>query len=161
MNDQTPKSGAADSPSEAAPNPAEFYRETVLQHSVEPVGFQAEIEPTHAAERYNPLCGDRVTVRFRVAGDRIEAAAFDGEACAICLASASLLCEKTPGHTLSELQSTSQWLESLLQGEDQEGGDDDLRALSGVRRYPSRIRCALLPWEAAGLAVSESGDPDD
>jgi len=80
---------------------AEFYRETILRHSVEPVGFKASIEATHENEQYNPLCGDRVLVRLQVERDEIKAAAFDGAACAICMASASLLCEEAQGKNVA------------------------------------------------------------
>lgn len=134
--------------------PAEFYRETVLRHSVSPTGFRRAIEATHEGECYNPLCGDRVTVRFRVEDGRIGAAAFDGEACAICLASASMLCAHAPGRTVRELGATRDWLKGLLDGRERTDGDPELLALAGVRRYPSRIRCALLPWEAAEKALA-------
>lgn len=136
-----------------APDPAEFYRDTVLRHSVEPVGFRRDIGATHEAECYNPLCGDRVTVKFRLEDDHIADAAFDAEACAICMASASMLCAHAPGQQRLEFVGTGAWLEALLNGTDHPGGNADLRSLAGVRRYPSRIRCALLPWEAAKKAL--------
>lgn len=139
-------------------DPTEFYRETVLRHSVEPVGYHQAIEATHEAERYNPLCGDRVTLKFHVTRERIEEAAFEGEACAICLASASLLCEHAPGLTPAELQRTGESLGALLSGEEVEAIDADLRSLAGVRKYPSRIRCAQLPWEAAEKALSDAAE---
>ena len=146
-------SKSAESEIPGAANPAEFYRETVLRHSVEPVGFHKAIDVTHEAERYNPLCGDRVTVKFHVEENVIEDAAFEGEACAICLASASLLCAHAPGLSPAELAHTGQQLGALLDGQDAGEVSADLRSLAGVRRYPSRIRCALLPWEAAGKAL--------
>lgn len=136
-------------------DPAEFYRETVLRHSVEPVGYRKAIEATHEAERFNPLCGDRVTLRFRVEQARIEDAAFEGEACAICLASASLLCAHAPGMDPAGLITAGDRLKTLLDGQDVDDVSPDLRSLAGVHRYPSRIRCALLPWEAAEKALGE------
>jgi len=133
---------------------AEFYRETVLRHSVEPVGFQAEIEATHENEQYNPLCGDRVSMRFQVEGDEIRAAAFDGAACAICMASASMLCAEATGKNISRIQAIYEWLQKALKGSDEAAGPESLHALLGVRRYPSRIKCALLPWVAAVKALA-------
>jgi nitrogen fixation NifU-like protein len=144
-------SGPADAPDER--ELAEFYRETIMRHSLEPVGFQAHIEATHENEQYNPLCGDRVTIRFQVRGDEIEAAAFDGAACAICLASASLVCAEAPGHSLDFVRSTHDWLQQALKGKQAEAGPKALQALLGVRRYPSRIKCAMLPWIAAIKAL--------
>jgi nitrogen fixation NifU-like protein len=132
---------------------ADFYRETVLRHSVEPVGFQADILATHENEQYNPLCGDRVLLRFQVAGDKIEAAAFDGAACAICMASASLLCEDAAGKKVSHVHATHDWLQKALKGKEETQGPQSLQALLGVRRYPSRIKCAMLPWIAAVKAL--------
>ena len=134
---------------------AEFYRETVLRHSVEPVGFHEEIEATHENEQYNPLCGDRVLMRFQVEGDEIKAAAFDGAACAICMASASMLCAEATGKKVSRIQAIHDWLQKALRGSDDTAGPESLMALLGVRRYPSRIKCALLPWVAAVKALAE------
>ena len=132
---------------------AEFYRETILRHSVEPVGFQAPIDATHENEQYNPLCGDRVTVRFQVHGDEIKAAAFDGAACAICMASASLLCEHAAGKRLGFIRTTHDWLQQALKGIETAAGPEALKALLAVRRYPSRVKCVMLPWIAALKAL--------
>jgi len=134
---------------------AEFYRETILRHSVNPVGYQLSIDATHQNEQYNPLCGDRVNVRFHIKGEDIEAAAFDGEACAICMASASLLCAQVAGKKRHFVRSTHDWLQRALAGEVVAAGPKDLQALLGVRRYPSRIKCAMLPWIAALKALME------
>ena len=90
------------SETDSAPELLKLYRETVLQHTIEPVGFRADIDATHVNEQYNPLCGDRVEIRFRIAGTTIEAAAFDAESCAICMASASLLCQEISGQQVGE-----------------------------------------------------------
>jgi len=133
---------------------ADFYRETILRHSVEPVGFRTEIDATHENEQYNPLCGDRVSVRLSVEGDEIKAAAFDGAACAICMASASMLCEEVAGKHRSCVHTTHDWLEKALKGTGDEAGPESVRALLGVRKYPSRIKCAMLPWIAAVKALA-------
>lgn len=145
MNDQ--------SGSQAERELADFYRETILRHSVDPVGFQADIEATHENEQYNPLCGDRVLLRFEVDGDEIRAAAFDGAACAICLASASLLCKDVAGKKVSHVHATHDWLQNALKGTGETQGPKSLQALLGVRHYPSRIKCAMLPWIAAVKAL--------
>jgi nitrogen fixation NifU-like protein len=147
---------------------AQFYQETILRHSTQPVGFRATIDATHQNEQYNPVCGDRVVMRFRVAGDLIEAAAFDGAACAICLASASMLCQHATGQHIGFVTATHDWLQGALSakgpqqagdaggsaGEGKTDGQDSLQALLGVRRYPSRIQCAMLPWTAAVKALA-------
>ena len=132
---------------------ASFYQETILRHSAEPVGYHASIEATHKNEQYNPLCGDRVTLSFRVRGHEIEAAAFDGAACAICMASASMLCAHAPGQNVDAVHATHDWLQQALSGTNRTEGPEYLQALLGVRRYPSRIKCAMLPWTAAIKAL--------
>jgi len=146
-------------PGKNASKLAELYRDTIRRHAAEPVGYRASIDATHRHEEYNPLCGDRIEIALRVHGDSIEAAAFDGEACAICMASASLLCELAPGRTPPEMQLLSRALRQSLGPRSEAGTDDDfpspLQPLLGVRPYPSRVRCATLPWTAAVRALEQ------
>ena len=126
----------------------QLYLDSIRHHASEPVGFRQDIKATHRHETYNPLCGDRIELMLRLAGEEIQAAAFDGEACTICLASASMLCATLPGLTT---QQGRQWHARLLRALGGEEVPDlgELAALLGVRAYPSRIRCATLPWSAA------------
>jgi len=137
---------------------ANLYRDAVVSHAVEPVGYRQDIAATHRCELYNPLCGDKVEMQFRVAGQLIEAAAFDGESCAICMASASMLCEAAPQKTCAEINEHHQLLIAALKEKQGKPGLESLQALLAVRRYPARIRCALLPWEAAVTALSDCGE---
>lgn len=132
-----------------------LYRETILQHAHHPVGFRKAICETHRNEQFNPLCGDRILLMLELEGDLIREAAFEAEACMICMASASLLCEQAPGRLTEELNQTGRWLQRALNEEGKLAGHDSLLPLLGVRRYPSRIRCALLPWEALAEAIGE------
>jgi nitrogen fixation NifU-like protein len=156
---------------------ARLYRDAIRDHAAEPTGYRNKIEATHRHEEYNPLCGDRIEVQLRVAAGAIEAAAFDGEACAICLASASMLCGLAPGQMVEALLQLGEDLHRAL---DTSGGAaggaasaamgskdkehesrmnpllrEELRPLLGVRPYPSRVRCATLPWTAAARALSD------
>jgi nitrogen fixation NifU-like protein len=133
-----------------------LYRETIVQHAVHPVGFQAAIEATHRGELFNPLCGDRIEVLLRIEGETISEAAFLGEACAICMASASLLCEHQAGQPVVALEKAHEWLEAALNEDHDSPPQEPLVPLLGVRAYPSRVRCALLPWEAAASALKPS-----
>jgi nitrogen fixation NifU-like protein len=130
-----------------------LYRETIKQHAADPTGYRQEIDATHQFEEYNPLCGDRILVQLRIRQEQVEAAAFDGEACAICMASASLLCDNIPGHPVSRLQDLHDRLQAALDSDHDIDGIDQLKPLLGVRSYPSRTRCATLPWTAAMKAM--------
>ena len=132
---------------------ANLYRDAVVEHAVEPVGYRKEIAVTHRHELYNPLCGDKIEMQFHLESDCIEAAAFDGEACAICMASASMLCEAAPQMTVAEIGQQHEQLVTALKDKTSKPGLDSLQALLAVRRYPARVRCALLPWEAAVKAL--------
>lgn len=136
----------------------DLYREAVRRHAAEPVGRGRAIETTHRRELHNAQCGDRVDLRLRIRGDRIEDAAFEGEGCAICLASASLLCTHLPGAATADLRRLSDTLEALLAGRIGPEAAGPLAPLAGVRPYPARVRCATLPWQAALKALD--GSPD-
>jgi len=157
-----------------------LYRDTITRHAATPVGYRNTIAVTHRHEEYNSLCGDRIELQLQVNGTHIEAAAFDGEACAICMASASMLCSLAPGRTVEALLRLGEDLRKALDRpvgieEDEKESrvkpllqplprrpphripqpllHEELRALLGVRPYPSRIRCATLPWTAALRAL--------
>jgi len=156
---------------------ARLYRDAIRNHAAEPTGYRNKIEATHRHEEYNPLCGDRIEIQLRVAAGAIEAAAFNGEACAICLASASMLCGLAPGQTVEALVQLGEDLHRALDPsveevagaasaamvlDDKEKGArmnpllrEELRPLLGVRPFPSRVRCATLPWTAATRALSD------
>lgn len=133
-----------------------LYREVILQHSSRPVGFHKTIHETCRNEQFNPLCGDRVVIMLQVEEGKIRDAAFDGESCAICTASASLLCDLIPGGSVEDVAKTRNWLELALISDDEVDGPQALQALLGVRRYPSRIKCVTLPWTAAVEALLQA-----
>lgn len=130
-----------------------LYRESIRRHADQPVGYRRAIDATHQHEADNPQCGDRILLQLRIREGRIEDAAFEGEACAICMASASLLCENVPGKPLAELENLHSRLLLALTAGPEEEAPAELKALLGVKPYPSRIRCATLPWEAARDAL--------
>lgn len=130
-----------------------LYRDTIRRHAARPVGYRRAIEATHRCEGHNPQCGDRVEILLKLECGVIGDIAFDGEACAICMASASLLCENLAGRAASAAVAMKDALEVSLTGVEEPADDDPLAALLGVRPYPSRIQCATLPWETAVKAL--------
>ncbi len=134
---------------------ARLYREAILANAAEPCGFEVDIQATHQAEGSNLLCGDVVVLQLRVVKGVIEAAAFQGESCAICTASASLLCRHLPGQAVEALSEAREGFELAVDAD----ADDDcpayLHPMLGVRRYPARVACAVLPWRTAEQAVRQ------
>jgi nitrogen fixation NifU-like protein len=140
------------------PELAALYQRVILEHNARPRNFGPLASPTHEARAHNPLCGDTVTLRLRLDGGRVAEARFEGEGCALCRASASLLTLAVAGRTREEAMAIAADLEGLVaRGRDDAEGLaarlGDLAALQGVREVPSRRRCATLPWEALGSAL--------
>lgn len=142
----------------------ELYRELILDHARSPRHF-GRLEPvTHHASGINPLCGDKLELYLEVEGDRIRAASFEGSGCAISVASASLLTETVTGLTTADASAWSQRLSASLTGTDEavDGNDEGLgklRALRGVREFPSRVKCATLAWRALDAALDGNRAP--
>lgn len=111
----------------------EMYTERLLDHYRHPRNRGHLEAPDLAAEEYNPLCGDRVSIEARLQAGQIIEARFDGRGCALCLGSASILTETIQGRTLDELKAFGQ--------------EEYLAELQSPIR-PARLKCALLPWIA-------------
>jgi nitrogen fixation NifU-like protein len=131
----------------------ELYQEVLLQHSRRPRNFGPLEKATHRADGLNPLCGDEVCLQFRISGGRVEKAGFEGHACAICTASASILTMEAEGLTTDEVRGLASRFRQALQGGDFDQMPSRLSALGGVHRFPARVKCAVLPWEAAVAAL--------
>ncbi len=130
-----------------------LYRELVLKHAKNPHNRRQSDPVTHSAERFNPVCGDHLSVYLGIDNDVIVDAGFDGQGCAISVASASMLTDAIRGRTVTDAQALAAKLERLLGGE--LFGDElgELGALSAVQAYPSRIQCATLAWHALKTAT--------
>ncbi len=135
----------------------DLYRQIVLDHSRRPRN-QRRMEPhDRVAEGHNPLCGDKVRVYAQLRDDAVSDVAFEASGCAICVASASLMTEATKGRSASAVRAlAAQFDRSLTSGSGDLTGD--LAALAGVSQYPSRIRCATLPWKTLLAALDAAPD---
>lgn len=137
---------------------ARLYRDKVLDHSRSPRNFHRLEGAQLRAEGHNPLCGDRLVVYLRLEGERIEAAGFEGSGCAISLASASMMTEILRGRSRAEARDAARDAVAMFTAQGAQGpAPGDLAALSGVRGYPSRVRCALLPWRTLEAALEGQG----
>lgn len=132
------------------------YRKRVLEHSRAPHNFGSLAQPTHLAEGFNPLCGDKVTIYVDADADQIKAIAFEGTGCAISIASASMLTDLVNGKSLAAVQELVTAFRDLFADSDNQPDDRlaDAVALEGVRNYRSRIKCAMLPWSTFEAALS-------
>jgi nitrogen fixation NifU-like protein len=133
----------------------DLYRDVILDHNRKPRNFGG-LEPADASvEGFNPMCGDRLTVRLRLADDTISDIRFEGQGCAISTASASLMTEAVKGKTRAEALLLFDRVHRLLTDDAAPGGDElgKLAALSGVREYPARVKCASLCWHTLASAL--------
>ncbi len=142
------------------PTLSSLYQRIILDHNARPHNHGPLEGSTHEASAHNPLCGDRVTIRLRLDGERIEEARFEGDGCALSRASASLLTLAVKGRTAGEATSLAADLARYLStppgtSTPEEAPLGDLVALQGVREVPARRRCATLPWEALRAALGE------
>jgi nitrogen fixation NifU-like protein len=138
----------------------ELYRDVILDHNRRPRNF-GDLEPADASvEGFNPMCGDRLTVRLRLNDDKISDIRFEGHGCAISTASASLMTEAVKGKTRLEALQLFDRVHELLTDDAAPPADElgKLAALSGVREYPARVKCASLCWHTLAAAL-RSTDP--
>lgn len=124
-----------------------LYREVILDHHRDPRNFGKLAGAEITEEGYNPLCGDRVEISLKVGEGKLAACMFAGEGCSICMASASMMTEEVQGKPLPEVQEIIDGFRALMKGEECPlAVEGDLESLVGVRNFPVRIKCALLPW---------------
>jgi nitrogen fixation protein NifU and related proteins len=133
----------------------DLYQEVILDHNRRPRNFRAIASPSHHAEGYNPLCGDRLNLYVQVHGDTITDVAFEGSGCAISKASASLMTDALKGKTVSEANSLFERFHRVVTTPPDQPVEDlgKLSVLAGVREFPVRVKCASLAWHTLKAAL--------
>jgi nitrogen fixation protein NifU and related proteins len=137
----------------------DLYREVILDHNKHPRNF-GRLDPHDAeAKGHNPLCGDRLTITLQREGDRIADIRFEGNGCAISVASASMMTEAVKGKDRAAVAALFQRMHALLTEAGASSADlGKLASLSGVREFPVRVKCASLCWHTLNAALSQA-DP--
>jgi nitrogen fixation protein NifU and related proteins len=149
-----------------------LYQQLILEHSkARSGGDLAELPPavagtagTGQSHQLNPICGDEITLRLRVGtagdGQAVTEIHWDGDGCAISMASASILSEMAPGMSPASLRRTIDHFRELMRSRGKLEVDEELlqdaAALSGVAKYPARVKCAMLAWVAAEDALRQA-----
>ena len=136
----------------------DLYQQVILDHHRTPRNFRKLPRPTGTAEGYNPLCGDGVSVEVEITDGVVSDIAFQGSGCAISKASASLMTASLKGQTVSDAEETFDRFHRMLTDSQPSRELTDalgkLAVFAGVREFPSRIKCATLPWHTARAAVA-------
>ena len=139
----------------------QMYQEIILDHYKNPHGRGLR-EPYDAESfQVNPTCGDEVTLRVKLAGDKVEDVSYEGQGCSISQASTSVLTDLVVGQPVEAALSKLDAFVELMQGRGQVEPDEDVLedgiAFAGVAKYPARVKCALLGWMAFKDAVARTG----
>jgi len=138
-----------------------LYQEVILDHNKKPRNFGKLSPATHHAEGHNPLCGDHINVWLNLDGEKVDAITFEGEACAVCKSSASMMTVAVKGKTRTEAEALTKEFLDMATGKldmSQPNNVGRLAVFAGVRDLPTRVKCAILPWHtlhAAFNSVSE------
>jgi nitrogen fixation protein NifU and related proteins len=137
----------------------DLYRDVILDHNRHPRNFGTLADANGHAEGHNPLCGDRLSLAVKLDGERIADIRFEGKGCAISTASASLMTEAVKGKARAEARALFDKVHALLTREDAPADPalGKLAALSGVREFPARVKCASLCWHTLNAALARDG----
>ncbi len=137
----------------------ELYQEVILDHNRSPRNYRAMANANRKAQGYNPLCGDHVTVYLDLEEGVIKDISFQGSGCAISKASASLMTAELKGKTEAEAKELFENVHKMLTGESNKNGPQGgrgvgkLTILSGVCKFPARVKCASLAWHTVNSAL--------
>ncbi len=141
----------------------DLYQDVILEH-YRSREFRGRLDGAGVREARgeNPACGDRLQVFARLEGERVVELAYEGAGCAICCAAANMICSLLRGKDVASVRAVMGGFRDMLVSEAETVEFDDefeeLEALRGVREYPTRIKCALLPWEALGIILKRGNN---
>jgi len=137
----------------------ELYQQMIIDHARSPRNFCACADANHVKEGYNPLCGDQLTVYIVEKDNRIDKVSFQGQGCAISMASASIMTEALKGRTVKEAKLLFDDFHSLMTKDKQDNALQKvgkLAVLAGVAEFPARVKCATLAWHTLLAALDNS-----
>lgn len=147
-----------------------LYQEVILDHNKKPRNWGKIADATHHSEGLNPLCGDHIWLSLQLDGSTIRSIAFEGDSCAICKASSSMMTTNVKGKSVEEAEQLVREFRDMATGKLDTAGEPNhlghLSVFAGVRDLPSRVKCAILPWHTLHAAlnaestISTEGDRD-
>jgi nitrogen fixation protein NifU and related proteins len=136
----------------------QLYQEVILDHNKKPRNWGVLADATHRAEGHNPLCGDHLTLTLKLRDDTVDAIHFQGESCAICKASASMMTTTVKGKSRQDSERLVQEFRDMATGKLDPASPNRLGRLTvfaGVRDLPTRVKCAILPWHTLNAAFNQ------
>ncbi|MGO4547020.1 Fe-S cluster assembly sulfur transfer protein SufU [Paenibacillus sp. 2TAB23] len=134
----------------------DLYRRVIMDHYKNPRNRGTMDEESVTINLNNPTCGDRISLQLQVVEGKVTNAKFSGEGCSISMSSASMMTEAVKGKTFDEALAMAEKFSALMKGEPVEFDEyEELDALSGVNKFPARIKCATLAWNALRKGIEQ------
>ena len=144
------------------PNLSSLYQQLILEHYKSPRNRGGIENPQAEIHMRNPTCGDEITLQIRVEDGRIVEVGHTGQGCSISQASVSMMSHILTGAGVEEATELADRFTAMMHGDEEAARDrrmGDLRALAGVARFPVRVKCALLGFDALQEALKQVGEP--
>ena len=138
-------------------NAKSLYQEVILDHNRKPRNYGALDNANHHAVGHNPLCGDHLDISLNLENDHIDSIAFQGESCAICKASASMMTTVVKGKSRDDVEILVHEFRDMATGKLDLNNPHHLGRLtvfSGIQELPTRVKCAILPWHTLHAALN-------
>ncbi|RHW42662.1 SUF system NifU family Fe-S cluster assembly protein [Neobacillus notoginsengisoli] len=128
----------------------QLYRQVIMDHYKNPRNKGVIEDGSLTVNMNNPTCGDRIQLTMNVEDGIVTNAKFEGEGCSISMSSASMMTQAIKGKKVEDALKLSKIFSEMMQGNDYDDDVDlgDIEALSGVSKFPARIKCATLAWKA-------------
>jgi len=136
----------------------DLYRRVIMDHYKNPRNRGTFEDGAVTVDLNNPTCGDKIQLQMQVEDGKVKAAKFVGEGCSISLSSASMMTDAVKGKTLEEALALAENFSGLMKGEAVEFEYEDIEALSGVNKFPARIKCATLAWNALRKGIEQANE---
>ena len=144
----------------STPALGDLFQDVILEHYTRPRNRGSLDDPRVHVHMNNPTCGDEIHLFLRVEDGTIADVAFEGEGCSISQSSISMMTQLLKGQPVERGMELAERFKQMMRGDEEAARDKDLRdarALAGVSRFPTRVKCALLGWNAFEEAARESG----
>ena len=139
----------------------ELYQEVIMEHNLKPRNFRRLEDGNRSSDGFNPFCGDTITLYLKLEDDHVVDVGFQGSGCAISRASASMMTESIKGKSTEETEHIFEAFHRMLTqgtGDEPDLDDDDLgdlAVMSGVSKFPTRVKCATLSWHTLRAAMED------
>jgi nitrogen fixation NifU-like protein len=135
----------------------DLYRRVIMDHYKTPRNRgQFDSEDVISIELNNPTCGDKITLQLQIINGIVQNAKYTGDGCSISMSSASMMTDAVKGKSLDEALQIAEDFSGLMKGQPVEFEYEDIEALSGVNKFPARIKCATLAWNALRKGIVQS-----